>query len=99
MFKLSIYTIIHASFYGVLMEEKSESMSKNMSKGMEKTAHGIEKATETMGDTVIAVLDRLAGKKSDVKLSFEDLTLDVGMMKATVNGAVVLDIVYASEAT
>jgi endonuclease IV len=81
------------------MENRNENMSKNMSKGMEKAAHGAEKAAETMGDTVIAVLDRLAGKKSDVKLSFEDLTLDVGMMKATVNGAVVLDIVYANEAT
>ena len=69
-----------------------ESKAKESSKNMERTA-------ETMGDTVIAVLDRLAGKKSDVKLSFEDLTLDVGMMKAKVNGAVVLDIVYASEAT
>lgn len=51
-----------------------------------------------MGDTVIAVLDKLAGKKSDIKLSFEDLTFDLGMMKARVNGAVVLDVVYASEA-
>ncbi len=59
----------------------------------------MEKAAETMGDTLIAVLDRLAGKKSDLKLSFEDLTLDVGMMKAKVNGAVVLDIIYANEAT
>lgn len=70
------------------MESKTKEIPKNM-----------ERAAETMGDTVIAVLDRLAGKKSDVKLSFEDLTLDVGMMKAKVNGAVVLDIVYANEAT
>ncbi len=95
MFKLSIYTIITLAFMVFLMENRNE----NMSKGMEKTSKTAEKAVETMGDTVIAVLDRLAGKKSDVKLSFEDLTLDVGMMKATVNGAVVLDIVYASEAT
>ena len=59
--------------------------------------HGMEKAAETMGDTVIAVLDKLAGKKSDLKLSFEDLTLDVGMMKVKLNGAVVLDIQYATE--
>jgi hypothetical protein len=71
---------------------RMESKSKESSKSMERGA-------ETMGDTVIAVLDRLAGKKSDLKLSFEDLTLDVGMMKAKVNGAVVLDIVYANEAT
>lgn len=53
---------------------------------------------ETMSETVIAVLDKLAGKKSDIKLSFEDLNLDLGMVKARLNGAVVLDVVYASEA-
>ncbi len=65
---------------------------------MEKASHGIEKAAETMGDTIIAVLDKLAGKKSDIKLSFEDLTLETGVMKTRVNGAIVLDIVYAQEA-
>jgi hypothetical protein len=80
------------------MEEKSENMSKSMSQGMEKAAHGAEKAAETMGDTIIAVLDRLAGKKSDLKLSFEELTLDTGVMKTTLNGAIVLDITYAQEA-
>ena len=49
-----------------------------------------------MGDTVIAVLDRLAGKKSDLKLSDQELTLDTGIVKATFNGAVVLDVGYAS---
>ena len=69
------------------MENKSKGVSQSM-----------ERAAETLGDTVIAVLDKLAGKKSDLKLSFEDLTLDLGMMKDRLNGADVLDIVYASEA-
>ncbi len=51
-----------------------------------------------LGDTIIAVLDKLAGKKSDLKLSFEDLTFDTGVLKARINGSVVLDVVYASEA-
>jgi hypothetical protein len=51
-----------------------------------------------IGDTVIAVLDKLAGKQSDLKLSFEDLTFDTGFLKARVNGAVVLDVVMAKEA-
>ena len=51
-----------------------------------------------MANTLLAVMDKLAGKESDLKLSFEDLTLDVGMMKARLNGAIVLDIVYAKEA-
>ncbi len=76
------------------MENKNE----NMQKGMEKASHGLEKAAESMGDTIIAILDKLAGKKSDLKLSFEDLTLETGPMKAKINGSIVLDIVYASEA-
>jgi hypothetical protein len=64
----------------------------------EKTAHSIEKTAETMANTLIAIIDKLAGKESDLKLSFEDLTLDLGVMKAKLNGAIILDIVYAKEA-
>jgi hypothetical protein len=64
----------------------------------EKTAHGMEKTAETMANTLLAIIDKLAGKESDLKLSFEDLTLDLGMMKAKLNGAIILDIVYAKEA-
>jgi hypothetical protein len=70
--------------------EKNSSMT-------EKTAHGMEKTAETMANTLLAVIDKLAGKESDLKLSFEDLTLDLGMMKAKLNGAIILDIVYAKE--
>jgi hypothetical protein len=51
-----------------------------------------------MAETVLAIMDKLAGKEYDLKLSFEDLTLDMGMFKAKLNGAIVLDIVYAKEA-
>ena len=64
----------------------------------EKTAHGIEKTAETMANTLLAIMDKLAGKESDLKLSFEDLTLDVGLLKAKLNGSIILDIVYAKEA-
>ncbi|MDR1992277.1 MAG: hypothetical protein LBQ98_02080 [Nitrososphaerota archaeon] len=56
-----------------------------------------EKSAENMAATVVAVMDRLAGKESDVRLSFEDLTLDLGRFKARLNGSIVLDIVYAKE--
>jgi len=65
----------------------------------EKAYKTLEKATHDMADTVIAIMDKLAGKESDIKLSFEDLTLDMGMFKAKLNGAIVLDIIYAKEAT
>ena len=70
--------------------EKKSSMAEN-------TAHGMEKAAENMAKTLLAIMDRLAGKESDLKLTFEDLTLDVGMLKARLNGAIILDIVYAKE--
>ena len=68
------------------------------SKIAEKTAHSMEKAAEGMANTLLEVMDKLAGKESNLKLSFEDLILEVGIMKARLNGAMVLDIVYASEA-
>ncbi len=72
--------------------------NRNVERTTQKASESMERAAETMGDTIIAVLDRLAGKKSDLKLSFEDLTLDTGVFKARMNGAVVLDVTMAKEA-
>jgi len=63
-----------------------------------KSENPLEKSAHEMATTVIAVMDKLAGKESDIKLSFEDLTLDLGRFKARLNGSVILDIVYAKEA-
>ncbi|MFQ6080233.1 MAG: hypothetical protein ACE5OW_01020 [Candidatus Bathyarchaeia archaeon] len=54
-------------------------------------------AVKGFGDTLAQLIDKLAGKGSDVKLSFQDLTLEIGMLKAKLNGSVVLDILYVSE--
>lgn len=56
------------------------------------------KTSEDMGDTLIKLIDKLAGKESDIKLSFQDLTLDVGMVKAKLNGSIVLDVIYVTDA-
>jgi len=56
------------------------------------------KTSEDMGDTLIKLIDKLAGKESDIKLSFQDLTLDVGMIKAKLNGSIVLDVIYVTDA-
>ena len=58
----------------------------------------MEKTAETMANTLLAIIDKLAGRESDLKLSFEDLTLDFGLMKAKLNGAIILDIVYSKDA-
>ena len=52
---------------------------------------------EDMGDTMLKLIDKLAGKGSDIRLSFQDLTLEMGVLKAKINGSVVLDILYVQE--
>lgn len=51
-----------------------------------------------MGDTLLKLVDKLAGKESDIKLSFEDLTLDLGVVKAKINGSIILDVIYVTDA-
>jgi hypothetical protein len=57
----------------------------------------LSEAHEDLGDTILKLVDKLAGKGSDVKLSFQDLTFEVGMLKAKVNGSIVLDVMYVDE--
>ncbi|HSV48924.1 MAG TPA: hypothetical protein VLH35_01285 [Candidatus Acidoferrales bacterium] len=76
-----------------------ENKNQNLPHGMDRAADSMARTAETMSETIIAVLDKLAGKQSDIKLSFEQLTFDTGIMKATVNGAIVLDVVMAKEPT
>ncbi len=54
-------------------------------------------AMKGLGETLGQLIDKLAGKGSDVKLSFQDLTMEIGMVKAKLNGSIVLDILYVSE--
>jgi hypothetical protein len=65
---------------------------------VKEASRSMEKAAETLSDTVLAIMDKLAGKQSDLKLSFQDLTLEMGMMKTRINGSVVLDLVYSKDA-
>ena len=53
--------------------------------------------TEDFGEILLKLIDKLAGKESNLKLSFEDLTLDMGPAKAKLNGAIVLDVVYVDD--
>ena len=55
------------------------------------------KTSEDFGDMLLKLIDKLAGKESDIKLSFQDLTLEVGMVKAKLNGSIVLDVQYVTE--
>jgi hypothetical protein len=55
------------------------------------------KTSEDCCNTLIKLIDKLAGKESDLRLSFQDLALEVGMVKAKLNGSIVLDILYIGE--
>ncbi|HLC00393.1 MAG TPA: hypothetical protein VJL33_03660 [Candidatus Bathyarchaeia archaeon] len=55
------------------------------------------KTNEDFSATILKVIDKLAGRESDLKLTFQDLTLEVGMVKTTLNGSIVLDVVFAAE--
>ena len=56
------------------------------------------KTSEDVGETITKLIDKLAGKESDIKLSFQDLTLEMGVVKAKLNGSIVLDVVYVIDA-
>ena len=49
------------------------------------------------GQALLQIMDKLAGKASNVELNFKNLTLDVLGIKTTLNGSVTLNIQYATE--
>lgn len=50
-----------------------------------------------MGETLAQLIDKLAGKGTNLQLTFNDLTLEWAGLKTKLNGAIVLDILYVSE--
>jgi len=52
---------------------------------------------ENIGEIMLKMIDKLAGKESNLKLSFQDLTLDAGPAKVKLNGSIVLDVLYAED--
>ncbi|MDH4221724.1 MAG: hypothetical protein OEY22_11955 [Candidatus Bathyarchaeota archaeon] len=50
-----------------------------------------------MGETLAQLIDKLAGKGTNLQLTFNDLTLEWAGLKTKLNGSVVLDILYVSE--
>jgi len=57
-------------------------------------------SAETMkglGETLAQLIDKLAGKGTNLQLTFKDLTLEMAGLKTKLNGSIVLDILYVSE--
>lgn len=78
--------------------KKENTNSKKENPNSKKTQDTIVSTAETLSDTIITVLDRLAGKKTDLKLTFEDLIVDTGVFKAKLTGSVILDVIMTKEA-
>ncbi len=72
-------------------------MQNTASKAVERASASAETMAKQFGATIADVLDRLEGKQSSVKLSFENLTLETGYVNGSVNGAVVLTLNHAHE--
>lgn len=70
-----------------------------MEQSSKKAQESMERTAQTMGDTIVDVIDKLAGTQSEIKLSFQDLTLDTGVIKAKMTGAVVLSTILAQDTT
>jgi len=54
-------------------------------------------AIKELGESIALLVEKLAGKGSNLELSFKNLTLEVAGLKAKLNGSVVLDILYVSK--
>lgn len=50
-----------------------------------------------VGETLAELIDKLAGKGTNLQLTFNDLSLEWAGLKTRLNGSVVLDILYVSE--
>ena len=60
----------------------------------------MKQLSETMkglGETLAQLIDKLAGKGTNLQLTFKDLTLEWAGMKTKLNGSITFDILYVME--
>jgi len=50
-----------------------------------------------LGETLAQLIDKLAGKGTNLQLTFKDLTLEWAGMKTKFNGTISLDVLYVAE--
>ncbi len=56
-----------------------------------------EEAIKGLGETLAQLIDKLAGKGTNLQVTFKDLRLELAGMKTTLNGAITVDLLYVSE--
>jgi hypothetical protein len=62
-----------------------------------KTVQKGHNLSENASNPLLSILERLSLKEPNLKLNFQDVTLDLGKTKARFNGVITLDFVYPSE--
>ena len=58
------------------------------------TTENFGKAVQSFAQSLAPIMDRLAGTQSNVRLTFEDLMLDTGNMKAKMSGSINFEVTY-----
>jgi len=53
--------------------------------------------SEKIAETIAEIIDKLAGKGSDLILTFEDLTIDFAGKPVKITGRIKLDVHYVKE--
>lgn len=53
--------------------------------------------SEKIAETIAEIIDKLAGKGSDLILTFEDLTIDFAGKPVKITGKIKLDVHYVKE--
>jgi len=57
----------------------------------------LSEAMKGLGETLAQLIDKLAGKGTNLQLTFKDLTLEWAGMKTKLNGSISFDILYVTE--
>ncbi|HKZ93878.1 MAG TPA: hypothetical protein VJ249_04760 [Candidatus Bathyarchaeia archaeon] len=57
----------------------------------------MSEAMKGLGETLAQLIDKLAGKGTNLQLTFKDLTLEWAGMKTKLNGSISFDILYVTE--
>ena len=57
----------------------------------------LSETIKDMGETIAQLIDKLAGRGTNLQLTFNNLTLEWAGLKTKLNGAIVLDILYAEK--
>jgi hypothetical protein len=67
------------------MSESEKGLEKGLAEPQRKTA-------DTVGDTALAVMDKLAGEGNNLKMDFNGFTVGFGGLEATVDGAIKVEV-------